>query len=92
MIKDIIKINIFQDGVDFEYVGEHEVLSWSDQVLIGNEYKTFSDGYVPYEPEEICKYLMNEKRAFREQILYLQSLIDTINLELMKQYQMDRGE
>ena len=85
MTKDIIKITIFQDRIDFENLGEHEVANWSDQVLIEHEWKTSSDGYVPNEPEEICKYLINQKRAFREQILYLQSLIDIIDLELVKQ-------
>lgn len=85
MVKDIVKITIFQDKVDFENVGEHEVANWSDQVLIGHTWKTSSDGYIPNEPEEICKYLINKKRAFREQILYFQSLIDIVDLELAKQ-------
>lgn len=85
MVKDIVKITIFQDKVDFENLGEHEVANWSDQVLIEDRWETFSNGYVPNEPEEICKYLINEKRAFREQILYFQSLIDIVDLELAKQ-------
>ena len=85
MIKDIIKITILQDRIDIENLGEYEVPSWTDQVLIEHEWKTFSDGYVPNEPEEICKYLMSKKRAYREQILYFQSLIDTIDLEVVKQ-------
>ena len=85
MVKYIVKITIFQDRIDFLNVGEHEVSSWSDQVLIGHTWETYSNGYVPDEPEEICKYLMNKKRAFREEILHFQSLIDTIDLELAKQ-------
>ena len=85
MTKDIIKITVLQNRVDFENLGEHEVINWSEQVHIGNEWKCYSDGYVPNETEEICKYLMNEKRAYREQISYFQNLIDIIDLELVKQ-------
>ncbi len=85
MTKDIIKITIFQDRVDFKNLGEHEVMDWSNQVLTEHGWKCYSDGYVPNEPEEICKYLINQKRVFREQILYCQTLIDTIDLELVKQ-------
>ena len=87
MTKDIIKITIFDNKIDFKNLGEHEVMYWSDQVLTEDGWKCFSDGYVPNEPEEICKYLINQKRWFREQILHFQSLIDTIDLELMKQCQ-----
>ncbi len=85
MTKDIVRITIFENRVDIENVGEHEVSSWSDQVLIGNEWKNSSDGYIPNDPEKIYEYLMNQKRYFREQILYLQMHIDAIDLELMKQ-------
>lgn len=83
--KDIVKITIFDDRIDIENLGELEVMTWNGQVLTDNGWKCFSDGYVPNEPEEICNYLMSKKRAFREQILYFQSLIDTIDLELAKQ-------
>lgn len=85
MKKDIVKITIFQDRIDFENLGEHEVMNWGEQVLTEDGWKCYSSGYVPNEQEEICKYLMNQKRAFREQILYFQSLIDTIDLELVRQ-------
>ena len=83
MIKDIIKITIFEDRVDFEHIGEHEVSSWSDQVLIGHEWKTFSDGYVPNEPEEIRKYLRQQKRRLQEEIWHIQNIIDTIDFKLL---------
>ena len=85
MTKDIIKITVLQDRVDFENLGEHEVMDWSGQVLTDQGWKCYSDGYVPNETEEICKYLMNQKRAFRDQISYFQNLIDIIDLELVKQ-------
>ena len=85
MTKDIIKITIFDNKIDFENLGEHEVVNWSNQVLTDQGWKCYSDGYVPNEPEEICKYLINQKRYFRQQILYFQNLIDTVDLELAKQ-------
>jgi len=85
MTKDIIKITIFDNKVDIEDLGEYEVSSWNEQVLTDQGWKSYSDGYVPNEPEEICKYLMNQKRYFREQIMYFQMHIDAIDLELAKQ-------
>ena len=88
MTKDIVHIIINENKVDIEHIGECEV-NRDKQVLVkganGNVWETFDCGYVVNEPEEIASYLRYAKRVYREHIQHFVNLIDTIDLELLKQ-------
>lgn len=81
--RDIVKVWIFDTKIQIEHIGECEVNG--GQVRLKDRWETFSNGYVPNTRENICEYLMSQKRYYREEINYFNRLIDLVDLEIMKQ-------